>query len=255
MKTKTIEEKTKTIKKTKKEDNTNNLINATFLDRHGNKVNVSDVIDNEKDCWFLKNKNTWILTHDAIKTIARIAGISINYKVEESPNITPDYRNELEHIVRVTITCKADTPKNSETDVDGNTPCVHSDEREMTITGEANRVNTPNRGRGYLRKMAEKRAFDIAVLEHLKLYSSIYSEEEAEDFKQVKEPVLMPGTKDFEAITTEINAIINAKEVTDLKRIATKIKKRKDEGRYNDKQIVYLKELYQKEIGKRNKPF
>lgn len=227
----------------KKEDK--NLISNTFLDKKGKKIKVSDVVSKD-DCWYLPRKKTWIITHKAVKMLADIAGISKNYVVVESSNISPNYTNELEHVVRVTIKCNAKKAKNKK-------GCVHSDEDELTITGEANRVNTPNRGRGYLRKMAEKRAYDIAVLEHLDLYSSVYSEEEADDFenKKRREPELMPGTKDFENVSTEINDILNAKTQIDLKKVAKKIKKNIKENIYNEIQINYLKDLYKQEYGKR----
>ena len=222
------------------------LIDSTFLNKACKEIKISDII-NKEDCWFLKRQNSWILTHKAIKNIANQAGISKNYDVEESSTISPDYRNELEHIVRVTIKCNG---KKKKTD----NHCVHSDEDTLTVTGEANRINTPNRGRGYLRKMAEKRAFDIAVLEHLDLYSSVFSEEEAEAFesKDKKEPILLPGTKEFEDVSKEINAILNAKTVVTLKKIAKKIKKLIGEDKYTEKQIKYLKDLYKQEFGKRN---
>ena len=232
-------------KKTIEEKKTNSLITAIFLNKVDKKIKVSDIIGKE-DCWFLKRANSWILTHKAIKTISNEAGISKNYNVEESKNISPTYQNELEHVVRVTIKCLAKKKKG--------VGCVHSDEDTLTITGEANRISTPNRGRGYLRKMAEKRAFDIAVLEHLDLYSSVYSEEEAETFesKEKREPDLMPGTKEFEQIATEINAILNAKSTAFLKRVAKKIKKLIGEKKYSDKQIKFLKDLYKQEYGKKN---
>ena len=226
---------------------TNDLVTSTFLDKKGKTVNVSDIIDKD-DCWYLKRANSWILSHKAIKKIANVAGISKNYIVEESNNIVPDYKNELEHIIRVTIKCNAKRKAKSKKG------CIHSDEDTLTVTGEANRINTPNRGRGYLRKMAEKRAFDIAVLEHLDLYSSVFSEEEAASYesKKTKEPDLMPGTIEFENIVTEINAILNAKKHTNMKKVAIKIKKLLKENKYTFKQIKYLRELYKQEYGKRN---
>jgi hypothetical protein len=229
---------------------TNGVITETFLDRKGNTVNISDIIDAKTDCWFLKKANAWILTHKAIKKMASIAGISKNYKVEESTNISPDYKNELEHIVRVTIKCNS-KPLNNDMQ------CVHDIENELTITGEANRINTPNRGRGYLRKMAEKRAFDIAVLEHLNLSSSIFSEEESPEFeyKRKKEPVLMPGTQEFERITKEVNAILNTQNITDLKKIGKKIKAGVKIDKYSNIQLEYLRSLYKIEMGKKELNF
>jgi len=237
----------KTKNETSKEEiiDKNQLINATFLDKEGIKKNVKDAIGKD-DCWYLPKAKSWILTHNAIKIIANIAGISKNFEVEESPNVVPDYKNELENIVRVTIHCRSKEGSHG--------GCVHSDERDLTVTGESNRVNTPNRGRGYLRKMAEKRAFDIAVLEHLNLYSSVFSEEESDEFenKAEKEPDLMPGNQEFELITKEINAILNAKDLSSLKIVGRKIKKNVKKNKYSEKQIKYLKSLYQKEYGKKS---
>ncbi|MFA5174603.1 MAG: hypothetical protein WC438_05475 [Candidatus Pacearchaeota archaeon] len=237
-----------TIKKNKKVEE-KQLVNATFLDKKGERIKVTDIVSKE-DCWFLKRENKYVLTHKAIEEIAHVAGISLNYDVEESPNIVPDYKNELEHVVRITIHCKAKHPTSTKTE-----GCVHSDEAELTITGEANRMSAPNRGRGYLRKMAEKRGFDIAVLKHLGLYSSVFSEDEAEKFEQKREPDIMPGTKDFEDIIKEINAILNCKSLQTLQKIGKKIKLGVKENKYSDKQLKYLRELYQKEYGKKNNEF
>lgn len=235
------------MKKNTDETKNDFLINASFKNKEGKMTNIKDVIG-KNDCWYLNRASSWILTHNAIKIIANIAGISKNCKVEESQNIIPDYKNELEHIVRLTIECNAKTKGNK---------CVHSDEDKLTITGEANRINTPNKGRGYLRKMAEKRAFDIAVLEHLGLYSSVFSEEETEEFsqKKEKEPAIMPGTKEFEEIANEVNAILNAPSVSELKKVSRKIKAGIKIVKYNEKQIIYLRELYQKEYGRKNSEF
>ena len=230
-------------KKEEKKEITND---KTFLDKTGKRLKLNDIVTQE-ECWLLRREKKWILTHSAIKKIAILAGISPNFKVEESKNITPSYSNELEHVVRVTITCTA-IKKNKQ-------GCVHGPETELTITGEANRMSTPNRGRGYLRKMAEKRAFDIAVLEHLHLYSSVFSEEEADSFIQKKEPNIMPCTPEFEAIVKELNAILAAKTTVQLKKVAKKIKAGKLINKYSDKQIEYLRTLYANEYGKKNKGF
>lgn len=233
------------VKKEKTEQK-ENITDSTFLDKAGKKINLKDIIT-EEECWYLKREKKWILTHAAIKKIALLAGISPNYKVEESKNITPSYSNELEHIVRVTIICTA-TKKNKK-------GCIHGPETELTITGEANRMSTPNRGRGYLRKMAEKRAFDIAVLEHLGMYSSVFSEEEAEKFEQKKEPSIMPCTPEFEAMSTELNAILAAKTTVQLKKIAKKIKAGVKIKKYSVQQIEYLRTIYANEYGKKNSTF
>ena len=173
------------------------LEETTFLDKTGKVIKLVDVIDKKTDCWLAQDKKVWILTHAAVEKIAQIAGISLNFDVSESPNISPTYQNELEHIVRITIHCHA-----------GKTPgCMHSNENTFTVTGESNRISVPHRGRGYLRKMAEKRGFDIAVLKHLGLHTMIFSEEEAEEFTHPnarKDTTVLPGSKEFELIVGKL---------------------------------------------------
>ena len=224
-----------------------NAIDAKFLSADGSEVNVKDLITQE-ECWYLKREKKWVLTHNAIKKIARVAGISPNYEVKES-EIKPSYENELEHIVRVTIRCNANSGLNN--------LCVHRQERELTVTGEANRISAPNRGRGYLRKMAEKRAYDIAVLEHIGIYSSIFSEEEAEGFsKDEEDKGLMPGTIEFEDISQLVNDIVNAPDTKELTKIGMKIKK--DLDTFSENQVLYLRKIFKKQYAekyKKAKPF
>lgn len=188
------------------------ITEATFLSKDGLVVKVKDVISKD-ECWFLEREGKHVLTHKAIQKIAAIAGISKTYEVSES-TIQPDYKNGMEHIVRVTIKCLA-KPK----DPNQTYGCIHSDENTLTVTGEANRENTSQRGRGYLRKMAEKRAYDIAVLEHLGLYSTIFSEDESESFK--KEPVVSEQSisilnTDIEHVRNEINEMLKTKTSEEL---------------------------------------
>lgn len=249
-------------KETKEKEEKNEkgfLSGQKFIDKEGKETLVSDIID-ESECWFAKREGQWVLTHSAIEKLARYAGVSMNYDVEESKNVIPSYDNELEHIVRVTIKCKANASDGKKLKKGH---CVHSDEDILTVTGEANRKNTPNRGRDYLRKMAEKRAFDIAVLKHLGLYTTVFSEEESEAFKQEassthheKEPSVMPGSKLFLLIAEDVNMILNAEDKKALTVVAKHIKKKIDNKEYaSEHQVEYLRQLYQKEYAKMNKQF
>ncbi|KKR62545.1 MAG: hypothetical protein UU03_C0025G0009 [Candidatus Woesebacteria bacterium GW2011_GWA1_40_45] len=225
----------------------------------GKAVKLIDVIDKKIDCWLAQDKKVWILTHAAVEKIAQIAGISLNFEVSESPNVSPTYQNELEHIVRITIHCHTKNNPNG--------GCIHSEnDRTFTVTGESNRVNTPHRGRGYLRKMAEKRGFDIAVLKHLGLHTMIFSEEEAEEFTHPKaeefthpnnrkDTTVLPGSKEFELIVEEINLILNAANKEELKAAGKVIKARVVVKKYSDKQYKYLKELFAKEVAKKIESF
>jgi len=231
------------------------LSDAIFLDKTGKKVKVSDIVTTQ-DCWLIKDDTPkWALTHAAIKKIAGIAGISKNYTVEESPNIVPSIQNDFEHIVRVTIQCNSKLSGKSKT---AKGACVHSDKNTLIVTGEANRLNTPNRGKEYLRKMAEKRAYDIAVLEHLDLYTFIFSEEESKDFEQKKskkDVSIMPGTKEFDAILVEINLLLDTISKVELSKAIVEIKKNIKLKKYSENQLQYLRDLYHKKFAEFNKTF
>jgi hypothetical protein len=221
------------------------IINATFLDKSGKETKVSDIID-KSDCW--KTKDKWVITFKGAKRIAEVAGISKNYEIEESEHIVPDYKNELAYIVRTTIHCKACASKTNPDE------CIHG-ERSLTATGEANRLNTGNRGRTYLRRMAEKRGYVISLLEHLGLYSAIYCEDEAEAFEKKSEPKIIPGTKSFEELIKEINAILEAKDTKSLLKVGKKIKAGKKLGKYTPLQLDYLRNLFNIEHAKKLQNF
>ena len=65
------------MKETKEE-----IIDAQFLDAKGKTINVKDVILKE-DCW-KGPKEKFIITYKAAKHLAKLAGISKNFDVEES---------------------------------------------------------------------------------------------------------------------------------------------------------------------------
>lgn len=225
-----------------KKETTSIFTDATFLGKDGKVIALKELLD-EKDCWYREAGKAWILSHRGIKKIAAAAGISKSYKVEESPTILPSYKNELEHIVRVTITCNAKKKGKG---------CMHSDENFLTVTGEANKVNTGARGRGYLRKMAEKRAFDIAVLEHLDLYTNIFSEEESEEFANPEtkkdQPKESISNTDIEAVKEEINLLTKTTTKEELDSVSEEIKRRMNDGMYSQTQLEFLRTLHDKQL-------
>jgi hypothetical protein len=115
-----------------------------------------------------------------------------------------------------------------------------------TVTGEANKINTPVKGRGYLRKMAEKRGFDIAVLEHLGLYDTTFSEEESETMmgKSVGayQSVEMSNV-DLEGVRDEINMLVDCDTEQKLANVEKILLERKAGQKYNEKQIKFLDRL------------
>ena len=218
------------------------ITEASFLDKTGKSIKVKDIISAE-DCWETKEGNL-VLSHRAMKKIAAVAGISKSYKVEES-SIHPDYKNGMEHIVRVTIRCNTKPADLSYVDA-----CIHCEENTLTVTGEANRENTSQRGKDYLRKMAEKRAYDIAVLEHLGLHSTLFSEDESETFK--REPVAQEQSinilnTDIENVRTEINEMLKAKTSEELSAAWKTVEEKQQNQLITQVQKIFLISVYEKQ--------
>jgi hypothetical protein len=215
------------------------LTDATFLSSRGQVLKVADVVT-EKECWYVDKEKRWVLAHKAIQKIAALAGISKNYTVEESATVQPTYKNELEHIVRVTIKCFAKRPRQRR-------GCWHDTiDNTLTVTGEANKLNTPVRGRGYLRKMAEKRAYDIAVLEHVGLYDTTFSEEESETMLG-KSPSAYQSVEisnvELESLRDEINMLVDCDTKKKLENVEKIIAERKAKNGYDETQLKYLAHL------------
>lgn len=223
---------------------TQKLIDASFITKHGLLEKVSNVISKD-DCWQLGTEDRWVLSHKAVQTLGTLAGISKNYEVIESPTIQPTYKNDLEHIVRVKIICNAKKE-------DGSEGCVHSDEAYHIATGEANRVNTTFRGRGFLRKMAEKRAYDVAVIDHIGLYSTVYSEDESQNLnhrEENKEKTSALFDTDIEHMHEEINMLSMSKTKADLLVAAQTIRQRRQSGKtYSQRQLDFLLGLHERKL-------
>jgi len=234
----------KVIKKEIKEKE-EKIIESTFLNSKGKEVKVSDIIC-KNDCWFLKRASKWVLAHNGVQKLAKVAGIAEMYSVSD-PIVQPSYENELEYLFRVTIHCKSGETKNKETKFQ----CIHG-ERDTAMLGEANKVSAPNRGRGYLAIMAEKRGYDRAVLKHLGLVN-VYSEVEADEFEKEDNEQENLKRDEFEAIADDVNKIINSKGVADLKKILPIMKKKIES--YNPKQQEYLRKLFAKQVAKYAKTF
>ena len=105
------------------------------------------------DFWQLKrgNKGTWIIKHNALEKVA--AQENIMWKLEVL-NFSPD----------VVVKCIAT-----------------SGDRVIESIGESSAKNTMN---SYPYAMAEKRAVDRCILKLLNAHAYLYSEAEADDFKE-----------------------------------------------------------------------
>lgn len=216
----------------------NLLENATFFTKNGQIEKVANVIE-PHDVWQTKDGIN-ILSHAAVKKLARLAGISKNYDVLESERVEPSYKNELEHIVRIRIKCLAHNGNEGE--------CYHDVEDHMIATGEANRNNTSWRGKDRLRMMAEKRGYDIAVLEHIGLHTMAYSEEESESFSRDADDKKQIFDTDIEAIASEINMINTCGSEEELLETAKKLKVKRKKGTYTAPQLDFLYGIYGRKL-------
>lgn len=215
------------------------LEDATFFVANGQIEKVVNVIT-EEDTWQTKD-GVNVLSHAAVKKLARLAGISKNFDVLESERVEPSYKNELEHIVRIKITCLATEgcPEGS---------CVHDRENFMIATGEANRNNTSWRGKDRLRMMAEKRGYDIAVLEHIGLHTMAYSEEESEAFAKDADEKKQIFDTDIEAVAKEINMLNTCGSIEELDAAAAKIKTKRKQGQFTESQLEFLRGIHARKL-------
>lgn len=110
----------------------------------------------KEDFWQHKQSRNWILTHDAIEKIATIENIEL---------IKFEILNTEIDFARFLITMK-------------------KGDKSIISVGEASAKNCTN---NYYGAMAEKRGIDRCVLKLIKAYEyGIYSEVEADDFKQTQ---------------------------------------------------------------------
>lgn len=195
-------------------------LEQTFQDKDGKSVSLKDVLD-RKDWWELKDKDSVyiIITHKAIQKLADIAGI--NRDPEYNLILAPDIRNDYAYIFQ----CK-----------------ICDSSKKCTIElGEANRKNLGPRGRNNPGNMAQKRAYDRAVLRHLGL-TGFLGEDELPDKEDKTRELERLSPDETKPIAGLINEIISAKNVTDLKSFTAKMKKEKH--KYTDRQLEGLRRYW-----------
>ena len=190
-----------------------------FLDKDGATVTLDKILE-QGDYWLSKNRrgDSYIVAHKGIEKIAKVGGIKPQINTEFILEVQPTYANAMNHQVKAKMNCEAKVLEN----VMG-FKCIHNSDALFSSTGEASRYNTGARGGSYMRIMAEKRAYDRGVLQHLGINdkTNVYSEEEAESFEQ--EPA-KPVDQIIEKLAITLNEILNATSKEDLQRIGTNIR-------------------------------
>lgn len=217
--------KAKTVKAKVKPDIAPELrgLDQSFIDRHGNAVLLKDFLK-EGDWWELKNKKSirHIIYHDAVKKLADAAGINsvVNYNVLIQPSVSNNYMLLLQATV---------------TDEKG---------RSSTGLGETNRSNLGLRGRANPGNMAEKRAYDRAVFNHLRI-TGLLGEDELPDEPEEQEMEKLTD-EEKKIIAPLINEIWAAKTKNDLSAFNKRMTSVK--GSLNEKQLDILRGLYKKKM-------
>jgi hypothetical protein len=218
-----------------------------FLDREGKEASI-DVVLAKEDYWVSRNKKSvnWIVSHRGVEKIAKVAGIKPQINTRFEIQVEPNYANAMAHEVVANMTCEAyeiiDTPSGKKLGVlDTSLKCLHGSDKVFFSTGEAGRGNTGARGGSYMRIMAEKRAYDRGVLQHLGINGdvNVYSEEEAEAFD--KDPG-KPLDQIIEKLSPILNKILNAESKDQLKTIAEEIRKEK----LDEQELEYLRGVWKR---------
>ena len=180
---------------------------------------------NESDWWQSNGKiKRTMLTHDAVKKLADMAGIKkyVTYMVLTQP----DAYNNYQYTINATI-----ETANGE---------------KVAEIGEANRNNLGAKGRNNPANMAQKRAYDRAVLRALGI-TGLLSEEELSD--EENEDKMEGLTHDErKQISPIINQLLLVKDKKQLIVFSAKMKQTVKESKFTPAQLDYLRKLYKKTL-------
>jgi hypothetical protein len=185
----------------------------------------------EGDWWELKSSKrvVYIVLHEAVKKIANKAGISTNikYDILTQPSTTNNY----------TICMQATI-----TDSKG---------RITTDLGESSRDNLGIRGRSNPMNMAQKRAYDRAVFNHLGI-TGILGEDELPDTEEPKEMDKLTFDEQ-KSIVPMLNELFAA--TTKPLMSAFNKKMQKEKGGFSVGQLELLRGVYKKQLAQLTKSF
>ena len=208
-------------------------LNQTFKSVAGNPIKLKDFLT-ESDWWTLKTRSSfvYIVLHDAVKKIAREAGI--NTDPEYSIMIPPSVNNNYTTVMQVKI---CDSTGKCTTDI-----------------GEVSRDNLGSRGRNNPVNMAQKRAFDRAVFNHLGITGLLGEDEIQEDEEK-------NTMDDFESLPDEekkiiaplLNQIFAAKIKPDLMKFKAEMVKQK--VGLNEAQLSVLRKRWTKKLAELSSSF
>jgi len=206
-------------------------LEQAFKDKNGKKTILKDFLT-DKDWWEHKGKTylAVILTHDAVKRIADAGGIMSNpeYTILTQPN----YQNNYQYLMQIKI---CDTKGQCTTEM-----------------GESNRSNLSSRGRGNPANMAQKRAYDRAVLRHMGL-NGLLGEDELEDVEPIKENMETLTEEEKQAVVPFINKIWASAKKPDLAKVQVEIKN--EIKSFSVNQLDFLRKQFKKKVAELSNTF
>ena len=198
-------------------------LKQTFKNRAGKITSLVSVL-RENDFWQTAGKvKRTILTHDAVKKLADLAGVNKLYK--NTILTQPDAYNNYQYTWQVEIV-------------------NHKNEHAIGI-GEANRNNLGTKGRSNPANMAEKRAYDRAVLRLLGI-TGLLSEEELSDEETENNKMEGLSHEDKKTIAPTVNQLLLAKTKDDFLKFNNWMKLKIKQ--FNPEQLDYLRKLYKKRL-------
>jgi len=203
-------------------------LEQSFKSSTGKVVFLKEVLTKD-DWWELKKgrSKVEILTHSAIQKIADLAGIDrvVAYTILIEPSYTNNYQLSIE----------AKITRNNE--------CVNE-------IGEVNRSNLGKRGKNNPTNMAQKRAFDRAVLRLLGIEGMLSEEELADADDTEMDHLTIDQQKKVAPLLSEI---ILCKSKTELNAFSKKMKT--DKSNYTEDEITYLRKLWKKQLSELTSAF
>lgn len=205
-------------------------LEQTFKDKAGKITKLINVISRD-DVWEQKGRTfkATIISHEGVKKIADRAGISkdVDYTVLTQPTAYNNYQYTIQVKVKRIVH-------------------LNGEENSASEIGEANRNNLRSRGRANPANMAQKRAYDRAVLRLLDIKGILSEEELADEEPQNDMPEELTHDERKE-IAPIINKLLLAKDNKDLILFASFMKEQKEKCK--DNQLEYLRKLYTKRVG------
>ena len=193
-----------------------------FMLKNGKMTTIKEVLKPE-DVWQTTGRvKRTILSHDAVKKLADAAGVSMD--VQYTVLTQPDAMNNYQYTIQAKV-------------CDSKRKCA-------VELGEANRSNLGTKGRGNPANMAQKRAYDRAVLRLLGITGLLSSEELSDE--ETKETMEGLSHEEKKKISPEVNKLLLATTKEHLIVFGKEMKiKAKD---LNPEQLDYLRKLYKKKL-------